>query len=166
MPGCYAYTCQVCGVHLFNSDNPSLDMSVRYCDLHNPKNNDLNTNEETTSHAETGAAPNWAVVELMGRTRIGGQISEAKFGGATMIRLDVPQGDGFATQLIGGAAVYRITYCDEITARAACSEAASNPIQRWELERELNRAGLSLSPVDQQALPAPCPFDEDEESNL
>lgn len=36
MPGCYAYTCQVCGVHLFNSDNPSLDMSIRYCDQHKP----------------------------------------------------------------------------------------------------------------------------------
>lgn len=106
--------------------------------------NPVSVNEQTTSGADGGSVVRWAVVELMGHTRLGGQISEHQFGGAAMIRLDVPTATGFTTQLLSGASVFRITFCDEITARAAAPECPP-PVHEYELTRELKARGFTVS---------------------
>lgn len=49
----------------------------------------------------------WALVELMGHTRIAGLVTEVEFGGAKMIRVDVPEVEEGASRW-GGASNRRI----------------------------------------------------------
>lgn len=120
------------------------------------------TNAQTAQDADeqptTEHVPQFAVVELMGHVRLGGQISEVEFGGSKMIRLDVPQkGGGYATQLIGGASVYRISFCDDITAFAAAQgESTRPPVKEYELVSELESRGITvLKPEPEPALAPP-----------
>jgi hypothetical protein len=80
--------------------------------------------------AETAPEPAvFAIVELMGHVRIAGRLTEEERFGAKMGRLDIPQPDGsFVTQHFGGGSVYRITYCDEATARAVAKASKVEPV--------------------------------------
>ena len=67
----------------------------------------------------------WAVVELMGYASAAGRVTSVTEYGATLMRLDIPLSDGsFATQDIGGSAIYRIRYVTEEVARAAAARMA------------------------------------------
>jgi len=124
----------------------------------------ISVNEETTGSADGGSVVRWAVVELMGHTRLGGQISEHQFGGAAMIRLDVPAATGFTTQLLSGASIFRITFCDEITARAA-APGWRPPIYEYELTRELEARGFTVlrEPEPTQAALSSAAMDDDDD---
>ncbi len=88
--------------------------------------------------AETPIQPQWAVVELMGHVRYGGQVSKDNALGTAMLRVDVPQKDGsFVSQLINPASIYRITFCAEPIARAAAISGVSKPMQQWEMRHLL-----------------------------
>jgi len=82
-------------------------------------------------------APKWAVVELMGRVRYGGRVSEDTLLGTAMLRVDVPSptGDGYVSQLINPASIYRLTFCSEELARAAARGNAHEPLHSWDLSR-------------------------------
>lgn len=124
----------------------------------------ISVNGQSTSGADGGSVVRWAVVELMGHTRLGGLISEHQFGGAAMIRLDVPTETGFTTQLLSGASIFRITFCDEITARAAAPDCPP-PIYEYELTRELEARGFTISREPehaQAALGSAAPDDDDD----
>lgn len=85
----------------------------------------------------------WGILELMGHRRLAGLISEQQIGGASFIRIDVPNpGPGplfegaspfRATQFYGAAAIYCITPTDEETARKAALLVEVAPVRRWEL---------------------------------
>lgn len=61
------------------------------------------------------AAPQWAVIELMG-----------------------PQPDGsFVTQFINPSSLYRLTLCSEEIGRAAATHGVSAPISQWEMKQLL-----------------------------
>jgi hypothetical protein len=95
--------------------------------------------------AESTAYEGWAIVELMGRRRLAGLVSEVQQYGVTMLRLDVP-GEGetvLATQFYGGAALYCVTPTDEETARAVSKLGRPAPIQRWELPSASEEDGNS-----------------------
>lgn len=127
---------------------------------------DLNTAENAQPDPDadqpwTELVPQFAIVELMGHVRLGGRISEAEFGGAKMVRLDIPQPSGtYSTQYIGGAAIYRVTFCDELTAAAAAhGESARPPVREWELTAELESRGIQV--VQPQSALETTPFDEE-----
>lgn len=66
----------------------------------------------------------WAVVELFGHHRIAGFVTEAEIGGASFIRIDVPEigpRPGH-TKYYGPAAVYGIHPCAEDIAREAAAD--------------------------------------------
>lgn len=87
--------------------------------------------------AESDSYAGWAVLELMGHRRLAGLVGEAKVGGATFIRLDVP-GDGdevVATQFYAPAALYCLTPTTEEIARSVAATSRPAPITRLELER-------------------------------
>lgn len=63
----------------------------------------------------------WGIVELMGRRRSAGRITEERGFGVTMCRVEVPHGDGFASSLYGSHAIYGIHFTDEATARSVAS---------------------------------------------
>lgn len=77
----------------------------------------------------------WAILELMGHRRLAGKISEQTIGGASFIRIDVPEASGGlpATQIYSPAAVYCITPVSEEVARAVASRNRPEPVHRWEL---------------------------------
>ncbi|MBP6783499.1 MAG: hypothetical protein KA152_06885 [Verrucomicrobiales bacterium] len=61
----------------------------------------------------------WAIVELMGRSRVAGRISRDTQFGTGLLMLDVPYCQGFIRQFLGSeGAIFRITICDEEIARA------------------------------------------------
>ena len=64
----------------------------------------------------------WAIVELMGHRRYGGEVSEVEMYGAKLLRLDVypAEGDDPAmTQYYSASAIYCITPATEDIARQA-----------------------------------------------
>lgn len=74
--------------------------------------------EATLGTDEPDAAPQWAVVELMGHVRLVGILSEESKFGTTMGRIDILQRDGsMITQWFSGGSVYRVTPTDEASAR-------------------------------------------------
>ena len=84
--------------------------------------------EHTTEPFKT-----WAIVELMGHVRLAGLVSEENRFGTVMGRIDIPKSpDTFVTQYFGGSSIYRVTPCDEATARAMRQE--SSPVQPWMLD--------------------------------
>ena len=90
----------------------------------------------------------WAILELMGRRRLAGRLSEATIGGAKLIRIDIPLPTGEVTQFYGGSAVYCITpTTEEIARRAAARLESPAPVSAWEL-RERTPA-LPVVPIEQ-----------------
>lgn len=89
----------------------------------------------------------WGLLELMGRQRLAGKLSEQAVGGCHFIRIDVPQvGDAAAyTRFFTQSAIYGMTPMDEATARKLAAYLCAVPVQPWELR----------SPEPAQALPAP-----------
>lgn len=93
----------------------------------------------------------WAIVELMGHRRLAGHVTEVELAGAKVLRIDIPDGDGFTTQFYGGGALYCLTPTSEATARAAAAASARpEPIHRWELPSprpdDLDEAELAEEP--------------------
>ena len=81
----------------------------------------------------------WAIVELMGRIRLAGHLTEQQIAGGHFLRLDIHKEEGPAviTQLIPpppGGPVYRITITTEAVARKIGARSVPEPVARWELE--------------------------------
>lgn len=92
------------------------------------------TDQQTTEQPEKFET--WAIVELMGHIRLGGRITEEVRFGSTMGRIDIPgekEGEFIATQYFGGASVYRVTPCDEATARKVAEANRPRPISQYSL---------------------------------
>ena len=83
--------------------------------------------------AEQEKFEQWAVVELMGRVRMAGKVTEESRFGTALGRIDIPQGDGFVTQYFGGSSVYRVSPCSEEAARAVAQYNQVEPVHSWEL---------------------------------
>jgi len=95
----------------------------------------------STTETPQEAAPfeEWAIVELMGRVRLAGHLTEQQVAGGHFLRLDIHKEDGPAviTQLIPpppGGPVYRITITTEAVARKIGARSVPEPVARWELE--------------------------------
>jgi hypothetical protein len=96
----------------------------------------------------TTEAPQWAVIELMGHVRYGGQVSKDTQLGTAMLRVDVPQGDSMITQLINPSSIYRLTMCSEEIARAAAKAGDPKPMGTWELQHLAIAAPETAPPDD------------------
>ena len=76
----------------------------------------------------------WAVLELMGHVRTGGLVTEEERFGAKLGRVDIPTPEGgFVTQYFGGGSIYRLTICDEATARRVAASNRPAPLHPWEM---------------------------------
>jgi len=84
--------------------------------------------------AEDGPLDIWAIVELFGHIRRAGRVREQDVAGAGFIRLDIPDGDGWITQLLNPKAIYALTPTSEATARTAAGKWRPEPVRPWELE--------------------------------
>lgn len=55
-----------------------------------------------------------AIVELMGHRSRAGHVREVEMYGTTLLRIDIPTGDGkTVTELVGGSAIYCLTPCEQ-----------------------------------------------------
>lgn len=123
----------------------------------------------------------WATVELMGHAQTAGRVSPpSEWGG--LLRVDVPDGDGYRTEFYGTQAIYSVKFVSEEIARAFVQPSRSivaydTPIvtreqhesviqqlkaREYKLERTINELERRLTGVN--ALPPPdeqdVPFEE------
>lgn len=84
----------------------------------------------------------WAIVEIMGHKRFAGYVTESEFGGAVMIRVDVPHVTSDTghplpafSKLFGVSAIYCISPCTEETARAFAASMRQESFARYEAPR-------------------------------
>ncbi len=99
----------------------------------------------------------WALVEVMGHSRYAGRVTEQQIGGASFIRIDVPELSPECpafTKLLGAASIFAITPCSEPTARAAAAAWRVQPMAAYDLP---TRSALAYD--------APPPDDDDEEDD-
>ena len=98
----------------------------------------------------------FCVLELFGHSRIAGQISEQTIGGASFVRVDVPEilareTDGYGpslkttertiqahTRTFGPAAIYSINWCDEETAKVAAHDIKHEPMRPYSVREAIN----------------------------
>lgn len=75
----------------------------------------------------------WAIVTLMGRRTLAGQISETTVHGLRMLQVDVPDSGGYGgfTRFVAPGAIYDIQPCDEVEARGAVSYLALEALPVW-----------------------------------
>lgn len=82
----------------------------------------------------------WALVELMGRQRIVGMVTEQVIAGAAMLRVDVPDvttGETAFTRFYGGSAIYAINPIAKEVALKMLEQVDAAPIKSWELRPAL-----------------------------
>lgn len=83
----------------------------------------------------------WAIVEVMGHRRFAGFVTEAAIGGASFVRVDVPDVDCGGemlpafTKLLGAGSIYAISPCTEETARAFAASFAQRSFATYEAPR-------------------------------
>lgn len=100
----------------------------------------------------------WAVLELMGHRRLGGFVTAVELAGAGMLRIDVPGEQGnVATQFYSPSALYCLTPCSEVAARAVAAHNRPEPVSRWELPTEAMAGRIADHRVDDD--------DEEEEAD-
>ena len=83
----------------------------------------------------------WAVVELFGRQRIVGRVSQQSLGVAALLRVDVPDltkdgkivRKGF-TRFYGPGAIYSLTPVDEQAVRQLLPMISGEPVKEWEYQ--------------------------------
>ncbi|KLL11564.1 hypothetical protein [Protofrankia coriariae] len=85
----------------------------------------------TDQNAET--FNEWAILELFGHIRRAGRVREQEIAGQGFLRLDIPDGDSWITQLISPKAIYALTPTTEELARAAATRWQPEPVHPWEL---------------------------------
>lgn len=77
----------------------------------------------------------WAILEIMGHQRFAGLVSEQSIGGASFVRIDVPESEdvpGF-TKLFGASSIYCISPVSEQIARHMAATFHQRPVQPYEL---------------------------------
>lgn len=138
----------------------------------------------------------WAIVEVMGHRQFAGYVSEQAIGGASFVRVDVPE--VFAerqngtraglsqevlpafTKLLGAGSIYAISPCTEETARAFASRLQTRSFSVYEAPRLAAPAtvtaepegkycvdcGCELSPSNSSGVCADCLEDECDDDEL
>jgi len=89
----------------------------------------------------------WALVELFGHQRIVGHVTEQAIGGASFIRVDVPDANGAArfTRMYGAAAIYAINPIDRETAIQLAQRVDAEPVKPYELPQIPERLSVTAA---------------------
>ena len=101
--------------------------------------------------AEQAEFEEWAVLELFGHQRLAGLVTEVQLGGASFVRVDVPE-DGKKkgwklTKLYNPSAIYAITPVTEETARMVAKSVVGEPVTRWDVQAMVREPKKALRPA-------------------
>lgn len=78
----------------------------------------------------------WALVEIMGRQRIVGKVTEATLAGGAFLRVDVPDpktGETLFTRFYAPGSIYCISPISREAALRMSEQISAEPVSRWEL---------------------------------
>jgi hypothetical protein len=102
----------------------------------------------------------WAILEIMGHQTYAGRVSNQELGGASFVRIDVPEVDGCPafTKLFGAGSIYCITMVSEEVARMRVASLRKQPMDVWDLPEEVRDA---VRAAKRAALPAPSDGEAD-----
>lgn len=83
----------------------------------------------------------FAIVELFGHTKISGIVTEFVMGGASFIRVDVPEipEQPSYTRLLNPSAIYAINPVTEEVMQASAKAIKSKPIETWDAREMIRR---------------------------
>ena len=81
----------------------------------------------------------WCILEIMGHQTFAGMVSEQAIGGASFVRIDVPETDGLPafSKCFGAASIYCITPVTEEIARLRAKSLRQAPLSVYDLPAEL-----------------------------
>ncbi len=118
-------------------------------------------------------AGQWAIVELMGHKVVAGLVSKSEMLGKPMLRVDVPATSDYPefTQFYGDDAIYCVTFVSEQVARLTAEQNKINPVSIYvpdlisrEQHQEVVERYRQQIEHFQKGLPAPEPYDEDDDA--
>jgi hypothetical protein len=92
-------------------------------------------NEEKKQEQQQPNFDEWAILEVMGKTRLGGRVREQHVFGVATIRIDIPDGRGGfkLTRFFHPQALFSITLVGEKEATAVAAYNDAPPVTRWEM---------------------------------
>ncbi len=107
----------------------------------------------------------WALVEVMGHTRLAGLVTEEEIAGVAFLRVDVPAVEGLSafTRYIGPKSVHSLTPVAKDVAHMMAARIKAAPIRAWGVPgewRETWAAKALPGPVAESPAPTrstPCP---------
>jgi hypothetical protein len=81
----------------------------------------------------------WCILEIMGHQTYAGMVSEQCIGGASFVRIDVPESDGIPgfSKCFGAASIYCITPVTEEVARLRAKTLRQAPLSVYDLPSEI-----------------------------
>lgn len=95
----------------------------------------------------------WGLVELMGHQRVAGRLSEQPLGGGNMLRVDIPNGDGFRTAYYSASSIYAVHITDEAAARKLAGDQGPRPPYAYELSQAVARIAPTAAVYDPEHEP-------------
>ena len=102
----------------------------------------------------------WAILEVMGHQKFAGRVSSQAVGGASFVRIDVPEVNGRPafSKLFGCGSIYCITPVAEDVARAMASQLEQQPLKKWDIPEEWRKPRIESS----QAVVMTADIDDDD----
>jgi len=84
---------------------------------------------------ETKPFDQWCILEVMGHQKFAGRVTEQVIGGASFIRIDVPETKrhGPFSKLFGAGSIYALTPVEESIARGVAETLGVAPLNVYEL---------------------------------
>lgn len=112
---------------------------------------------------ETQQFRQWAILEVMGHQVYAGIVSSEAVGGASLVRVDVPEVDGQPafSKLFGAASIYCITPVSEEVARMRAASLRQEPLSVYDLPNEIRERLDRMAIEDRSESDELTEFDEE-----